>query len=108
MPELLFPASAQEAASLFGDGAGVTVFAGGTILLPLITHGRVRPERTLLLGRAGLDAVEQDGAALRIGAAATVAALAGAPARALDLESTVGEGRAVRDASPTARSRGST
>jgi carbon-monoxide dehydrogenase medium subunit len=83
MPELLFPASAKEAASLFGDGAGVTVFAGGTILLPLITHGRVRPERTLMLGRAGLDAVEQDGAALRIGAAATVAALTAVSARAL-------------------------
>jgi CO/xanthine dehydrogenase FAD-binding subunit len=83
MPELLFPASAEEAASLFGDGAGVTVFAGGTILMPAITHGRLRPGRTLMLGRARLDAIEQDGAALRIGAAATVAALTGVPARAL-------------------------
>ena len=83
MPELLFPASAEEAASLFGDGDGVTVFAGGTILMPAITHGQVEPGRTLVLGRAGLDGIRQDGAALRIGAAATVAALTGVPARAL-------------------------
>jgi carbon-monoxide dehydrogenase medium subunit len=83
MSELLFPASAEQAAALFGDGAGVTVFAGGTILMPAITHGHVRPGRTLMLGRAGLDAIHEDGASLRIGAAATVAALAGVRARAL-------------------------
>jgi aerobic carbon-monoxide dehydrogenase medium subunit len=82
-PELLFPASAEEAASLFGDGAGVTVFAGGTILMPALTHGRLHPARTLMLGRAGLDRIESDGGALRIGAAARLGDLIAAPARAL-------------------------
>src|SRR5439155_18072856 len=50
MAELLFPASPEEAASLFGDGAGITVFAGGTILMPALTRGLVRPGRTLMLG----------------------------------------------------------
>src|SRR5437667_12741462 len=81
-PELLFPASAEEAASLFGDGAGVTVFAGGTILMPQLTLGHLRPGRTLMLARAGLDRSSAEGATLRIGAAVTVAALAASPARA--------------------------
>ena len=34
------PASAEEAVQAFGDGAGVTVFAGGTILMPTLAHGR--------------------------------------------------------------------
>ena len=82
-PDVLVPASAEEAASLFGDGAGVTVFAGGTILMPELTAGRLSPVRTLLLGRAGLDTVATDGAVTRIGAAVSVAALTDSPARAL-------------------------
>ena len=39
--EVLFPSSVDEAVSLFGDGAGVTVVAGGTIVVPEITYGRV-------------------------------------------------------------------
>ncbi len=54
--DVLFPTSADEAASLYGDGAGITVFAGGTILLPEIAAGRVKPERALMLHRTGLDA----------------------------------------------------
>src|SRR5437763_9755939 len=82
-PELLFPASPEEAASLYGDGAGVTVFAGGTILMPALTRGLVRPGRTLMLGRAGLDRLTVDGDTVRIGAGVTVAALTEAPARIL-------------------------
>jgi aerobic carbon-monoxide dehydrogenase medium subunit len=82
-PELLFPASAEEAASLYGDGAGITVFAGGTILMPALAHGRLKPGKTLMLGRAALDGVASDGASLRLGATATVASLVDAPARAL-------------------------
>ena len=48
------PASREEAVEAFGDGAGVTVVAGGTIVMPEITHGRLRPARALLIGRAGL------------------------------------------------------
>ncbi len=34
--DVLFPTSADEAVSLYGDGTDITVFAGGTILLPEI------------------------------------------------------------------------
>ncbi len=45
--DVLFPTSAAEAATLYGDGADITVFGGGTILLPEIAAGRVSPERAL-------------------------------------------------------------
>ena len=32
--ETLVPSSTDEAVQLFGDGEGITVFAGGTILMP--------------------------------------------------------------------------
>jgi carbon-monoxide dehydrogenase medium subunit len=72
---LLVPASPQEAAQAFGDGDGVTVLAGGTILMPDMTHGRTRPERVLMLGRAGLDDLSDD-APVTIGATVTVQRLA--------------------------------
>jgi aerobic carbon-monoxide dehydrogenase medium subunit len=68
---LLVPASAEEAIAAFGDGAGVTVLAGGTILMPQITYGRLRPESVLALGAAGLDGVAGDGS-LTIGAMRSV------------------------------------
>jgi aerobic carbon-monoxide dehydrogenase medium subunit len=74
--DVLFPTSADEAASLYGDGEGITVFAGGTILLPEIASGRVRPERALLLHRSGLDTVSVDGDRVTLGAMVPVAALA--------------------------------
>jgi CO/xanthine dehydrogenase FAD-binding subunit len=77
--ELLVPTSAEEAVSLFGDGAGVTIFAGGTILMPELTAGRLRPERTLLLHKSGLDQLREDGDVIRIGAMVTVAQLVGGP-----------------------------
>src|SRR5207344_240151 len=54
--EVVVPSSPEEAARAFGDG-GVTVIAGGTIVMPRLTIGRVRPERALLLARAGLDGI---------------------------------------------------
>src|SRR3954453_5836125 len=53
-PEVIVAASREEAVEAFGDGAGVTVVAGGTIVMPEITHGRLRPRRALLIGRAAL------------------------------------------------------
>jgi CO/xanthine dehydrogenase FAD-binding subunit len=73
--ETLVPATADEAATLFGDGEGITVVAGGTILMPLINAGHVAPTRALLLHRSGLDAIETVGAVVRIGATATLEAL---------------------------------
>ena len=78
-PELLTPTSPAEAVAAFGDGAGVTVMGGGTILLPELTYGRLRPARVLMLGRAGLSGVDNSNGVVRIGAATPVADLADAP-----------------------------
>jgi len=77
--DVLVPTSAAEAASLFGDGEGLTVIGGGTILLPEITAGRITPRRALMLHRSGLDRVAVDGDRVTIGAASPVAALADLP-----------------------------
>jgi carbon-monoxide dehydrogenase medium subunit len=74
--DVLFPTTADEAASLYGDGAGITVFAGGTILLPEIAAGRVKPERALMLHRSGLDTLRTDDDRVTIGAMVSIAALA--------------------------------
>ena len=58
---------------------GITVFAGGTILMPEIAAGRLKPARALLLHRSGLDGLSTDGGVVRIGAMAPVAALADGP-----------------------------
>jgi carbon-monoxide dehydrogenase medium subunit len=73
--EALIPTSPEEAATLFGDGGGLTVFGGGTILLPEIAAGRLNPGRTLMLHRSGLDSLDTGGDVVRIGAMATIAAL---------------------------------
>src|SRR5262245_6397043 len=78
--EVLIPTSADEAASAFGDGAGVTVIGGGTIVMPEITYGRLRPAKAILLDRAGLSGITRDGSTVTIGAATPVADLTGLPA----------------------------
>jgi CO/xanthine dehydrogenase FAD-binding subunit len=75
--EALIPTSPDEAASLFGEGKNLTVFAGGTILLPEIAAGRLKPARTLMLHRSGLDSLETAGDVVRIGAMTTIASLIG-------------------------------
>jgi CO/xanthine dehydrogenase FAD-binding subunit len=77
--DVLVPTTADEAVSLYGDGTGITVFAGGTILLPEIAAGRVKPERALMLHRSGLDELRVDADRVSIGAMVTIAALADAP-----------------------------
>jgi CO/xanthine dehydrogenase FAD-binding subunit len=80
MTDVLVPTSAEQAAAAFGDGAGITVLAGGTLVVPALTLGRVRAERTLYLGKAGLDGIERTNGTTKIGAMTTVAALVdGAP-----------------------------
>jgi carbon-monoxide dehydrogenase medium subunit len=79
MPEVIVAASRTEAVEAFGDGAGVTVVAGGTIVMPEITYGRLRPGRALLIGRAGLAGIERAGGRTTIGAATTLAELEDAP-----------------------------
>jgi carbon-monoxide dehydrogenase medium subunit len=74
--ELSIPTSAAEASQAFGDGQGVTVLAGGTILMPLIAHGHHRAgARTLVLERAGLDGIKDDGS-VQIGAMASLSVIA--------------------------------
>jgi aerobic carbon-monoxide dehydrogenase medium subunit len=73
--DVLVPTSADEAVHLFGDGDGVTVFGGGTILLPEITAGRLQPTRALMLHRSGLDRIEVSEGLVTIGATTPVAAL---------------------------------
>jgi carbon-monoxide dehydrogenase medium subunit len=73
--EALIPTSPEEAASLFDEGEDLTVFAGGTILLPEIASGRLKPARALMLHRSGLDSLDVAGDVVRIGAMSTIASL---------------------------------
>ena len=75
MLDVVIPTTPEEAAAAFGDGEGVTVLAGGTIVMPEITHGRLRPGKVLMLARSGLDQVTREGGVVTIGAAAPVSAL---------------------------------
>jgi CO/xanthine dehydrogenase FAD-binding subunit len=74
--EILMPASADDAVHAFGDGRDVTVFAGGTILMPMVAYGRYpQAGRTLMLARAGLSGISDNGT-VTIGAMTTLAELA--------------------------------
>jgi carbon-monoxide dehydrogenase medium subunit len=75
---VLIPSSADEAVAAFGDGTDVTVVAGGTIVMPELASGRLRPKSALLLGRAGLAGVTRENGKVTIGAATPVSELAGA------------------------------
>ncbi len=76
--EVIVAQSPQEAVEAFGDG-GMTLVGGGTIVVPEITHGRLDPGRTLVLGRAGLDGVRRDGSRTTIGATTRLSELEDAP-----------------------------
>jgi aerobic carbon-monoxide dehydrogenase medium subunit len=78
--DVLLPSSEDEAVAAFGDGADVTVVAGGTIVLPAMTYGHLRPRKAVLLGRAGLSALKREGATVTIGATTPIAALSDLPA----------------------------
>ena len=76
-PELLQPTSESEAISAFGDGSDVTVVGGGTIVVPDMTYGRLRPTRVILLTRARMSGVTSESGSVRIGAGTPVAQLDG-------------------------------
>ena len=78
LSDVIVPSTAEDAVAAFGDGSNVTVLAGGTIVIPDLKLGRRRPERTLFLGRAGLDGIERSGGTYRIGAMTTISRLVGA------------------------------
>jgi CO/xanthine dehydrogenase FAD-binding subunit len=71
-PEVLLPASADEAIEAFGDGTDVTVVGGGTIVVADMSYGRVAPSRIVMLGRAGLAGIGRDGSQVTIGAGTSV------------------------------------
>ena len=73
--EVLIPTSADEALAAFGDGSGVTVVGGGTIVMPELVAGRLKPKKALLLGRAGLDRIMRKDGRVTIGATAPISAL---------------------------------
>jgi aerobic carbon-monoxide dehydrogenase medium subunit len=73
--DVVLPASPDEAISAFGDGSGVTVIGGGTVVMPDITAGRLRPSKTLLLARAGLADVTREGSTVTLGAMAPLHSL---------------------------------
>jgi aerobic carbon-monoxide dehydrogenase medium subunit len=73
--EVMFPTSADEAVAQFGDGSGVTVIGGGTIVVPDITYGRLEPRKAVMLSRAGLDTLDTDGSTVTLGAALPIARL---------------------------------
>jgi carbon-monoxide dehydrogenase medium subunit len=72
---VVLPTSPDDAVAAFGDGAGVTVIGGGTIVMPDVAAGRVRPTKALLLSRAGLAGVTRADGKVTIGAAAPLSAL---------------------------------
>jgi aerobic carbon-monoxide dehydrogenase medium subunit len=74
--DVVLPGSPNEAISAFGDGIGVTVVGGGTIVMPDITAGRLRPGKAMLLARAGLAGVAHDGQKVTLGAMTTLQSLA--------------------------------
>ena len=73
---MLIPTSPAEAAEMFGDGGDTLVVGGGTIVVPAIRLGLERPAKALMLHRAGLDGVAQDGGRITIGAGTALEAIA--------------------------------
>jgi CO/xanthine dehydrogenase FAD-binding subunit len=73
--DVVIPTTPAEAAAAFGDGDGVTILAGGTIVMPELNYGRLRPTRVLMLGRSGLDQIAREGGVVTIGAGVSAAAL---------------------------------
>ena len=103
-PELLTPTSPAEAAAAFGDGAGVTVMGGGTILLPELTYGSLRPTRVLMTGRAGLSGVDSSNGVVRIGRPRPSASSTARPSRWRRRPSTSPTARSARSARSAATS----
>jgi CO/xanthine dehydrogenase FAD-binding subunit len=73
--DVVIPTTPDEAVAAFGEGDGITVLAGGTIVMPEITYGRLRPGKVLMLGRSGLDGIAREGGVVTIGAGVSVAVL---------------------------------
>jgi CO/xanthine dehydrogenase FAD-binding subunit len=74
-PRIARPSSIKDAVWEFGDGAGVTVFGGGSILMVELVHDRLAAQHVLMLDRAQMAGVGTEGERTTIGAMTTVAEL---------------------------------
>jgi carbon-monoxide dehydrogenase medium subunit len=75
--DVMIPTTPAEAVAAFGEGDGITVLAGGTIVMPELTHGRLKPGKVLMLGRSGLDKITREGGKVTIGATVPVSEVEG-------------------------------
>jgi CO/xanthine dehydrogenase FAD-binding subunit len=74
---ILLPTTPEDAVASFGDGEDVTVFGGGTILVPELAARDTSDLHVLFLARAGLDGVTRTGGTVTIGAGTPIAVLEG-------------------------------
>ena len=73
----VLPTSVAEAVGLLRDhGPNLLVIAGGTVAMPLVNEGVMRPTKVMGLRRAGLRGIESRDGALRIGAMTTLTEVA--------------------------------
>jgi carbon-monoxide dehydrogenase medium subunit len=79
-PTVLSPTSSDEAVAAFGDGSGITLIGGGTIVVPELSDGRRVAATAILLGKAGLAGISRDGTRVTIGATTPIGELVELPA----------------------------
>ena len=89
--DVIRPGSPSEATEAFGDGGGVSVLAGGTLLVPDLHFARLQPERVIMLGGAGLNYVERSGGSVTIGAMTSLSTVEAEPAPLGPAASAVGD-----------------
>lgn len=73
--DVLVPTSAGEAIAAFGDGSGITVVGGATIVMADVNAFRTPVSKALLLSRAQLAGIRREGGTITIGAATALQAL---------------------------------
>lgn len=77
LADVLVPASVDEAIAAFGDGSGITVVGGATIVMADVNAFRTSVSKALLLSQAQLAGIRRDGGTITVGAATTLQALVG-------------------------------
>ncbi|MGI9658259.1 MAG: FAD binding domain-containing protein, partial [Gaiellaceae bacterium] len=75
--EVLMPNSVDEAVAAFGDGSGVKVIGGGTIVMPELARRQISFSRALILSEAGLSRIDRERGTVTIAAATPLEALIG-------------------------------
>ncbi|MGI9584395.1 MAG: FAD binding domain-containing protein [Acidimicrobiia bacterium] len=78
--DVMIPETTDAAIEAYGDGSDITVIAGGTIVMQLLNYRRLAPERAMLLNKAGLSYVNQEGSTTTIGAMTPLSDLLELPA----------------------------